>query len=105
MSQRLPNLPLAERRAWVRHPCKLDSPQHVIDAETECGWWATILDVSRGGIGLRVPQRIKPATMLILERPTRQGCPGRALPVRVVDATASSEGGWRLGCQFVYPLS
>jgi hypothetical protein len=105
MSQRIPNLPPAERRAWVRYPCSLDLLHRIIDAETECGWWATVLDVSRGGIGLRLPQRIEPGVTLILERPARHGRPGRALPVRVVASTAAAEGGWRLGCQFVYPLS
>jgi hypothetical protein len=105
MSQRIPNLPPPERRAWVRHVCKFDSPHRVIDTETECGWWATVLNVSRGGIGLRLPQRIEPGVTLILERPARHGWPGRAMPVRVVDATAAAEGGWLLGCQFVYPLS
>jgi hypothetical protein len=105
MPRPIPDMPPPERRAWVRHPCNLDTPHPIIDAETEAGWWGTVVDVSRGGIALHLPQRIEPGTTLIVEAPAGHSWARHALPVRVVRATAAAEGRWLMGCQFVYPLS
>jgi hypothetical protein len=105
MSQPTPDLPPPERRAWVRHPCNLDTPHSIIDAVTECGWWAAVVNVSRSGIALRVPQLIGPGSTLVVEAPSGHSWARHALPVRVVRATAIDGGRWLLGCQFVYPLS
>jgi hypothetical protein len=99
-----PPFPVAEQRAWVRHPDPTNSPYQLIDAETEYGWWASVRDVSLGGLAIVLSQRLSPGTRLIIDKPLRPGKPWHALSVRVVHATACAEG-WLLGCEFAHPLS
>jgi hypothetical protein len=99
-----PPFPGAEQRAWVRHPDPTNGPYQLIDAETEYGWWASVRDVSLGGLALVLSQRLSPGTRLIIDKPVRSGKPWHALSVRVVHATACAEG-WLLGCEFAHPLS
>jgi PilZ domain len=93
-----------EQRAWVRHPDPTNGPYQLIDAETEYGWWASVRDVSLGGLAMVLSQRLSPGTRLIIDKPLRPGKPWHALSVRVVHATACAEG-WLLGCEFAHPLS
>jgi hypothetical protein len=99
-----PGPPGAEQRAWVRYPDPTNGPYQLIDAETEYGWWASVRDVSLGGLALVLSQRLTPGTRLIIDKPLRSGRPWHALSVRVVHATACAEG-WLLGCEFAHPLS
>jgi hypothetical protein len=99
-----PALPGAEQRAWVRYPDPTNSPYQLIEAETEYGWWASVRDVSLGGLAIVLSQRLSPGTALIIDKPLQSGKPWHALSVRVVHATACAEG-WLLGCEFAHPLS
>jgi hypothetical protein len=55
-----PALPGCEQRAWVRYPDPTNSPYQLIEAETEYGWWASVRDVSLGGLAIVLAQRLPP---------------------------------------------
>ena len=94
-----------ERRAWVRYPSHAKSPLHVLECDTELGWWARVEDVSQGGMAILLPRRVSPGTVLVIDRPALDGHPARALSMRVVRALANEGGRWNIGCQFSQPLT
>jgi hypothetical protein len=68
-------------------------------------WPAETCDIGRGGIGLSVPRRFEPGTVLSIEvRPSGGGSPCY-LMAQVVRVAAEDKGSWRLGCKFVTPLA
>jgi hypothetical protein len=98
-----------ERRVWARQATSVDSVCQPVAAETaleaETGWPAEIVEISRGGIGLRLERRFEPATPLIIELPTTSEEPSRLLGVRVIHATLYTDGRWYHGCKFLVELS
>ena len=73
--------------------------------EPELSWLGHIIDISRGGIGLRLERRFQPGTPLIVEMSGTSGEPSRFLSVRVVHTTLYTDGQWYHGCKFVVDLS
>jgi hypothetical protein len=63
------------------------------------------MDVSRGGLTLRLLSHVEPGTVLLLEQPAGHRWPRPMVAIRVVHAIAMDEGGWRLGCEFAFELS
>jgi hypothetical protein len=72
--------------------------------DKDAAWKATICDVSRTGLGLVLPRRFEPGTVLFVELSLRGGEERRPLLARVVRAVRQAEGGWLLGCSFASPL-
>jgi hypothetical protein len=98
-----------ERRVYVRHACNLNGSCQPFSAgsadEAEIAWPAETRDLARGGIGLSVCRRFEPGTVLSIEvRPPGTGS-AHFLMARVVRVLAEDKGSWRLGCQFITPLS
>jgi hypothetical protein len=65
-------------------------------------WQGTIRDMSQGGLGLLLPRRFEPGTVLFVELP---GSERRPLLVRVAHAVRLPRGTWLLGCAFSSKLS
>jgi hypothetical protein len=94
-----------ERRAWVRYASCPYAASYVLDVKTDVGWWAKIHDVSAGGVALSLDWRVKPGSILILEKLGGTGRPYRALTLRVAHTSPDPAGGWFVGCEFVRPLT
>ena len=98
-----------ERRVYIRHACNLNGSCQPFSAgtaeEAEMAWPAETRDVARGGIGLLVCRRFEPGTVLSIEVRAPGGASPHFLMARVVRVLAEGKGSWRLGCQFITPLS
>jgi hypothetical protein len=95
-----------ERRAWVRYGSGLEATCHA-KRRKEVGWWGRVVNLSAGGVGLLVRHRFRPGTLLTVELKTCTGRLLRVVPVRVLHATAITDGnssGWLLGCAFAVAL-
>jgi hypothetical protein len=91
-----------ELRAAQRYPSNQDARCHPPVASPETTP-ARVRDVSSHGVGLLVPRRFEPGTVLILEL----GAADRRVPVlaRVVRLVVWADGEWLVGCSFVGEIS
>jgi len=90
-----------ERRAWVRIPCNKEASCQSILSAAEILWPGKILNVSAGGMGLRLTRRFEPGTLLEV------GMRGVARPylMQVLHVSAHSPGVWYIGGAFPEPLT
>ncbi len=96
-SSRLDSHRQVERRAWVRHECRLGT-FFLTNSGAEVCYSGTIRHISRGGINLVSSRTFEPKTPLLLLLKT-------VVEARVVHASASSDGKWALGCAFIKELA
>jgi hypothetical protein len=101
---------LAERRVEARYHCHLRSlcrPHMAADAAHAGETWevAQVLDISLRGVGLSVPFRVAPGTLIVLVPLIGSWKPEWALTARVVSARSDANHGWWAGCEFIDPLS
>ena len=61
------NVPVLERRAWVRYASSCEVACQSAGALKDAGWPGKVLDVSLGGIGLLLRHRFPPGAPLIVE--------------------------------------
>lgn len=91
----------AERRAWVRYPCNLDTLYQPGEGLLEHRWWfAKVRDISTKGIGLILRRRFEPGTLLAIALHTSNENLSRTLGIRVVHVSPHPGGGWTIGCTF-----
>jgi hypothetical protein len=93
-----------DRRAEERYPVSADAACPFLSPVVEDFGAVRIRDVSMHGVGLLVPRRVEPGTLLTvaLANPTRNF--NKTVLARVVHLTAVT-GGFLAGCTFVTPLS
>src|SRR5262245_13600751 len=68
------------------------------------GWQAPIRDVSAHGIGLLLPEELKPGTIVNIHVDPGDGMADPGLLARVVHTTSQPEGDWLVGCAFILEL-
>jgi hypothetical protein len=68
-------------------------------------WPAQVRDISAFGIGLLVPRRFEPGTLLSMTLENSAQNVARHVVARVIHATAQNGGRWRLGCALACELS
>ena len=100
--RRKPAVP--DRRAWVRLPCHARATYRVVQTPRNAGGVAEAVNVSAGGIGLRVAEPLALGTMLQLECRSQEGLVTLRTMARVVRQTARPEGDWEVGCLFIRPF-
>jgi hypothetical protein len=93
-----------ERRDAERHIVSLEATSQPIDANESLSWGAVVEDISTTGVGLTLCYPFRPGTFLAVDIPTLSGTM-RSMMVRVVRVDDQRDGMWRLGCEFVKPLS
>jgi hypothetical protein len=94
-----------ERRAWVRHPSRPETPfSEVAEEDYVIPQKARILDLSAAGVGLLVTGQIAPGTIVDVVLCRTSDDSSRTFPARVVHCRAQEGGGWLLGCNFTTPL-
>lgn len=74
------------------------------DAPESLSWGANVIDVSTGGIGLKLCYPFRPGTFLNVDLQTNQG-DSRSFVTRVVHVRDRTDGTWQLGCEFIEPLT
>ena len=93
-----------ERRDTERHACSLEGTSHPLEVGETLSWGAVVNDISPGGVAVTLCYPFRPGTFLAVELQ----CPGgmmRTLMVRVMHVHDLTDGMWRLGCEFVKPLT
>ena len=89
---------IGERRSCPRHPWFQEVPLRPVGAGSEETRWASVQDVSDGGIGLLLRCPFRPGTVVTLElRGPGQLAP-QTLVGRVIHATRQLHGNYVLGC-------
>lgn len=90
------------RRAWVRYRCEQPAQLHVPDSY-RCQS-VTVLDLSRGGVGLLLKTPVEHGTLIQLELRDRDDT-SFELTAEVKHLDQQSDGTWRCGCEFAWALS
>jgi hypothetical protein len=95
------------RRAFERYTSSRPFPRRLFFADTQTlldGW---IVDLSEGGIGLLVDRDVAEGALLLLELEVKPGAEPVKAGACVVycEPASDGDGEYRLGCQFIVPLS
>jgi PilZ domain len=93
-----------ERRNAERHACSLEATSHPIEVGETLSWGAVVHDLSASGVGVTLCFPFRPGTYLAVDLQSPEGLV-RTLMVRVVNVQDQTDGQWRLGCEFVKPLT
>jgi serine/threonine protein kinase len=99
-----------ERRTAARHPCTLgvscviDTDLFASGTETEEAWPGTMHDLAPRGVGLVIPRRFEPGTVLRVDLESTTGAV-RGLAVRVTNVRSEALGHWFHGCVFPSALT
>jgi hypothetical protein len=96
----------AERRAWVRYPCNLETLCQPGEGRLDQPWWfAKVRDLSQHGIGLILnrPFELGDQLTVALYSPTLDV--SRTLEARVAHIEPAEPGTWVVGCAFQQAIS
>ena len=94
----------SERRAWVRHPCDLDTACRPLGGERGLQWPGEVRNLSAGGVAVRLARRFEPGSVLAVDVLGSDKSILRTLFARVMHVTLQNDGSWLLGCAFTNPL-
>jgi hypothetical protein len=94
----------SERRSAERHLVSLEATSQPIDANESLSFGAIVQDISNSGLGLTLCYPFRLGTYLAVDVPTLSGTM-RTMMVRVVRVDDLRDGMWRLGCEFIKPIS
>jgi c-di-GMP-binding flagellar brake protein YcgR len=99
--------PVEQRRRYVRFPCKLRAARAGENTETIVPTrLARVLNISRGGIGLHIGERIEVGALLTLQLYTSLTQPvSSSMEIRVLHASRQADGTWLLGAEFTTQLT
>jgi hypothetical protein len=93
-----------DRRVAERYAVALEATSHALESNETLSWGAVVQDISTTGVGLTLCYPFRPGTYLAVEIPTLSGTM-RTMLVRVVRVDDQRDGMWRLGCEFIKPLT
>jgi HD-like signal output (HDOD) protein len=93
------------RRAGPRYSLTLNARCHLLGKAGGPGWEATVENVSRNGLALRLGYEVQRGAVLELRFAGLGGRFARPLMVRVTNARSRSLGEWRVGCTLVKELT
>ena len=93
-----------ERRAVERRFCSVEATSHAIEPGQTLSWGAVVNDISAGGVSVTLCYPFRPGTYLAVDLQSESGMV-RTLMVRVLHVHDQADGRWRLGCEFIKPLS
>ncbi len=99
--------PVFECRVFDRHACELPGrcqPTASQGQSAEPLWTATVVDISRGGIRLRLRRRFERGSILTIELKGANATQCCTAVGKVVHVRANGNGFWIMGCQFFGPL-
>jgi c-di-GMP-binding flagellar brake protein YcgR len=90
----------AERRVWVRYPCKVQVNYQAPSTDEGETYAAQVIDISRGGIGLLVNEEFRTGQFLSVELPVPSPEGITCVLAYVLHATPRPDGRWLVGCSF-----
>jgi hypothetical protein len=93
-----------ERRGPGRHACSLEATSHPLELGETLSWGAVVNDISAGGVAITLCYPFRPGTYLAVDLQPPAGA-RQTLMVRVLHVHDQVDGMWRLGCEFVKPLT
>jgi PilZ domain len=93
-----------DRRGAERHACALEATSHAIEPGPTLSWGAVVNDISVGGVSITLCYPFRLGTYLAVDLPCASGMV-RTLMIRVVHVDDLVDGMWRLGCEFLKPLT
>ena len=93
-----------DKRAWVRFACDSLAYFQPVRATAQEKKAARVLDISAGGLGLRVPEPLEIGTLLMLECANDRGQVTLRTLAYVVRECAR-DGAWTVGCKFTKEFS
>ena len=101
-----PNAQAAQQccRAWVRYAPRQETPCHLLALTDNERWPARVQDLSTGGAGLVLEQRIDIGRFVLVELVSASGLFSRLLLTRVVHLSENPIGGFILGGEFISEL-
>ncbi len=94
----------AERRGEVRHAVALEATSYPMEPNETLSWGAVVNDISPGGLSVTICYPFRAGTYLAIEMQHPNDVI-RTIIVRVVHAQDQSDGMWRLGCEFLKPMT
>jgi hypothetical protein len=95
---------LEERRVWLRYPCNLQTTVQPANVPETVRLSGRVLDISRGGIKLRVNQPFEPGALLSVDLPGENGTSSSTVLAYVVRVAAQPGSEWSVGCTFATEL-
>jgi hypothetical protein len=95
----------SDRRAWVRHPCDLDSACQPLAGARGLQWPGKVRNLSGGGIAVRLARRFEAGTVLAIDVQGRDESTVQTLLARVIHVLLQNDGSWLLGCAFTNSLN
>lgn len=101
---RNPFLEDSDRRSSERHACSLEATSHAVEPGQTLSWGAVVTDLSNGGMSVTLCYPFRLGTYLAVDLQAPNGMV-RTLMVKVVHVHDRTDGMWRLGCEFLKPLS
>ena len=93
-----------EKRSADRHVCSLEATSQPMEPGEILSWGAQVHDLSQTGLGITLCYPFRPGTYLAVDLQSPSGMV-RTLMVRVVHVHDRKDGQWRLGCEFIKPLT
>jgi hypothetical protein len=99
--------PVEDCRSHERHLCEMPGTCRPLStwSQADAKWNATIVNISLGGLCVRVPRRFEPGVSLAVGFDGPSGDASGLIFVRVIYNRPAADGAWDLGCQFVNELS
>jgi hypothetical protein len=91
-------------RAWVRHAPRQDTPCLLVALTDDERWPARVQDLSTGGVGLHMSERVEIGRFVLVELISASGLFSRLLLTRVARLSEHAEGGFVLGGEFISEL-
>ena len=94
----------SEKRRADRQLCSLEATSQSMEPGEILSWGAQVHDLSQTGLGITLCYPFRPGTYLAVDLQSPSGMV-RTMMVRVVNVHDRKDGQWRLGCEFVKPLT
>ena len=97
-----------ECRVYERHTCELRGhcqPTASRGESSEPRWSAIIIDISRGGIRLRLRRRFERGAILAFEVKGVNATQSCTVVAKVIHVRGLGEGMWTMGCKFFNQLT
>jgi hypothetical protein len=83
----------ADRRAWVRYPCNLETLYQPGKGLLEHRWWfAKVCDISQSGIGIILRRQFEPGTQLSIALHSKSADFSRTIEATVVHVMPHPDG-------------
>jgi hypothetical protein len=93
-----------DRRAHVRYAPAPETTCQLTAGGNNSVWWANVLDISTGGIGLVVSRRFEPGTLLAIGVENKSREFSHMLVARVIHVRKEAASRYVIGAKFISDL-